>query len=142
MTDVETGDSRDSQGRTITEADIVAWSGLVHDFTTLHVDAETARTLYFGERIAHGSIALSLAVGLFFPLHAAWYTADDTLESVGWIEVRFTSPVKIGDTLRCTRTVTDVRNDDDGSRVVEHRVEVTNQRTETVLSGRETLRSS
>jgi acyl dehydratase len=133
------GETRQSQGRTISDADILAWAGLVHDFTTLHVDAETTASLVFGERIAHGSIAWSLSVGLFFPTEADWYTAHDTLRSTGWKAVRFTNPVKIGDTIRCTRTITDVVFEGGNVRSVEHQVEVRNQRGELVMTGRETL---
>jgi acyl dehydratase len=34
------GETRESQGRTITDADVLTWAGLVQDFTQLHVDAE------------------------------------------------------------------------------------------------------
>ena len=71
MTAFTVGETRQSQGRTISEADILTWAGLVHDFTTLHVDAETAASLFFGERIAPGSIAWSLSVGLFFGFYPA-----------------------------------------------------------------------
>jgi acyl dehydratase len=139
MTAFTVGDTRQSQGRTISEADILAWAGLVHDFTTLHVDAQTAATLFFGERIAHGSIALSLSVGLFFPTEADWYSAHNTLRSTGWTAVRFTNPVKIGDTIRCSRTVIDVVHENGRVTTIAHQVEVTNQRGELVLTGRETL---
>ena len=141
MNHFDVGDSRRSQGRTITEADLHAWSGLVHDFTTLHVDAETARTLTFGERIAHGNIALNLSVGLFFPTHAQWLTGGGTLRSTGWTSLRFTAPVRIGDTLTCTRTVAEPVDSAADSRIVVHDVRVTNQRDELVMSGQETLRS-
>jgi acyl dehydratase len=133
------GEMRQSQGRTISEADILTWAGLVHDFTTLHVDAETTASLFFGERIAHGSIAWSLSVGLFFPTEADWYTAHNTVRSTGWKAVRFTNPVKIGDTIRCRRTVTDVVSEDGQVKSVEHQVEVRNQRGELVMTGLETM---
>jgi oxepin-CoA hydrolase/3-oxo-5,6-dehydrosuberyl-CoA semialdehyde dehydrogenase len=114
----------------------------VHDFTTLHVDAEAARTLTFGERIAHGSIALNLSVGLFFPVHAQWLTREGTMRSVGWTGVRFTTPVRIGDTLSCTRTIVETDGADDRPSTVVHEVKVTNQNNELVMSGRETFRSN
>lgn len=67
------GDQRTSAGRTITDADIRVWAGLVHDFTSLHVDTELMRHSAFGRPIAHGYVALNLSIGLFFPEHADWY---------------------------------------------------------------------
>ena len=72
MTDYEVGDSRVSQVRTITEADLVTWSGLVHDFTSLHVDVELMKESTFGQRIAHGHIAFNLSIKLFFPTQRNW----------------------------------------------------------------------
>jgi acyl dehydratase len=131
------GDSRVSQGRTITEADILAWSGLVHDFTPLHVDAEASKAGFFGERIAHGSIALNLSVGLFFPSDRQWLTGFGSLRALGWQNARFTHPVRIGDTLRCRRTVVEIATPNPQSFVVTFDVEVYNQHDEPVMVGQE-----
>lgn len=130
----EVGEVRLSQGRTITDADIVNWAGLVHDFTPLHVDAVLMRNSPFGRPIAHGYIALNLSIGLFFPEHAAWLAPDGRDRSLGWTDVRFLAPVHVGDTLRGRRTVTAVE-----AGVVTHLVEVLNQDDVVVLSGRESL---
>ena len=53
-----------SPGRTITETDLVMFSGVSGDFNQLHSDAEFAKTSYFGQRIAHGALILSMATGL------------------------------------------------------------------------------
>lgn len=123
-----------SQGRTITEADLVAWSGLVHDFTPLHSDAELAETLMFGQRIAHGSIALNLSVGLLFPGNADWLAGR---VSRGWRSIRFTKPVLIGDTLTCFREIDTAAEDENGRFVETERVEVRNQHGELVMTGYE-----
>ena len=128
------GDTVVSQGRTITEADIVNWAGLVHDFTTLHVDAETMKDSFFGRPVAHGYIALNLAVGLMFPGLADWYAPDRKELSTGWTDVRFLAPVHARDTLRCRRTVLEVGRDS-----VQHRVEMVNQDGIVVVSGIEQL---
>jgi len=52
--DIQLGDEYVSPGRTITEADIVAFAGLSGDYNVLHTDAEYMKTSIFGERIAHG----------------------------------------------------------------------------------------
>ncbi len=58
------GDSLITAGRTITEADIVKFAALSGDWTTIHTDAEYAKGMMFGERIAHGALVLSIAIGL------------------------------------------------------------------------------
>jgi len=130
------GEQRLSQGRTITEADIRTWAGLVFDFTSLHIDAELMRNSEFGRPIAHGYIAMNLSIGLFFPEHSKWYAPAETTRTARWEQVRFLAPVFAGDTLRCRRTVQDV-DYDTPPYFVTHLVEVINQHDVIVLSGRE-----
>jgi acyl dehydratase len=111
---------------------------LVHDYTALHIDAESTKSTYFGERIAHGSIALNLSVSLFFPTDRDWYTAGGRLASVRWENVRFSRPVRIGDTVHCRRTVVSIDETAPGA-VFIHHVEVFNQLDLCVMSGYETL---
>lgn len=134
MSDITIGDQRTSQGRTVTEADLLVWGGLVHDFTPLHFDAQLMGESFFGRTIAHGYIAMNFSIGLFFPAHRTWISPGKATRSTGWDEVRFHHPVRPGDTLRCRRTIIAV----DGDRV-SHRVEVLNQSGETVMSGTEHL---
>ena len=56
--------SRTSTGRTITEADIVLHAGQTGDFYPHHMDAEWCKTQEFGQRVAHGTLILSVAVGM------------------------------------------------------------------------------
>ena len=60
--DYEVGESRQSSGRTITEADIVLHAGQTGDFFPHHMDAEWTATQPFGQRIAHGTLIMSVAV--------------------------------------------------------------------------------
>jgi acyl dehydratase len=134
---LQVGDQRVSQGRTITEADIVIWAGLVHDFTSLHVDVELMRDSFFGRPIAQGYIALNLSIGLMFPGQADWYAPAGVDATFGWQDVRFHEPVYVGDTLRCRRKVLRLN---DGE--VAHRVEVVNQSERIVMSGIERMSPS
>src|SRR3954469_16022733 len=80
-------------GRTITEADVVAFAGLTGDHHPQHVDASWAAHGPFGERIAHGMLVPAYAVGLvdFDP---------ERVVALRRIEdVVFKRPVKIGDTI-------------------------------------------
>ena len=136
-TEIRTGDTRETQGRTITDADLVTWAGLVHDFTRLHFDAEYMKETPFGRPIAHGYIAMNLAVGLMFPAHAEWYAPDGDDRTLGWTNVQFLAPVHVGDTLTCRRTVTEVSADE----VVYH-VEIFNQHQTVAMSGTERVERS
>jgi acyl dehydratase len=81
-------------GRTITEADVVAFANLTGDHHPQHTDASWAAGGPFGERIAHGMLVLAYAVGLvdFDP---------ERIVALRRIEdVVFKRPVKIGDTIR------------------------------------------
>ncbi len=60
----EIGTKRSSSGRTITEADIVLHAGQTGDFYPHHMDAEWCKTQVFGQRVAHGTLILSVAVGM------------------------------------------------------------------------------
>ena len=90
------GDTVESPGRTINEADIVFFAGLSGDYNPLHTDIEYAKTTVFGERVAHGLLGLSIASGL------AWRTGhlEGTAEALTRIDWKFRAPIHIGDTIR------------------------------------------
>jgi len=89
------GDRVISQGRTVTEADIVAFAALTGDYNPLHCDAEYAKGTVFGERIAHGLLGLSIAQGL---VERLGFIAG-TVEAFLGLEWKFRGPIKIGDTI-------------------------------------------
>ncbi|MGD0245861.1 MAG: MaoC family dehydratase [Streptosporangiaceae bacterium] len=123
--DIKTGDEA-SLSRTITEAHIVAFAGLCGDMNPVHVDAEQAKQSIFGERIAHGMLLagmISAVLGTELPGPNCVYLGQD---------LRFTAPVKIGDTVRVTVEVTQKRDD---KRIITLRTTVTNQRGETAIEG-------
>lgn len=83
-----------TRGRTVTEADVVAFAGLTGDFHPQHVDAEWSGTSAFGERVAHGLLVLGLAAGLVD------FDPDEVIALRGVREVVFKRPVKLGETIR------------------------------------------
>ena len=117
-------------GRTITEADIVLHAGQTGDFFPHHMDAEWMATQPAGQRIAHGTLILSVAVGM---------TASDINPqsmSYGYDRIRFIGPVFIGDTIRVTAEITEKADHPkrpDAVGFVSELVTVTNQRSETVM---------
>lgn len=102
--DYQVGTSRKSFGRTITEADIVLHAGQTGDFYPHHMDAEWCATQDFKQRIAHGTLIFSVAVGM---------TAGEInalAMSYGYDRLRFIRPVFIGDTITVTASITDKRD--------------------------------
>ena len=129
--DYVVGSSHESYGRTVTETDIVAHAGQTGDFYPHHMDAEFCATQPFGQRMAHGTLILSMAVGML-----AGEVNEESM-SYGYDRVRFIRPVHIGDTIRARSEIIALRDhatQPDRFGMAEERVEVTNQRGETVLA--------
>ena len=133
--DVQVGDSLLTHRRTVGEADIVAFGGISGDYFYMHFDEIAARDSQFGKRIAHGYFVLSAAAGLFVSP-----APGPVLANYGLDNLRFITPVAIGDTIRarltCKRKVDRNRTDDKGvgQGVVAWDVQVTNQHDELVAS--------
>jgi acyl dehydratase len=98
----------------------------------LHLDAEYCKDTVFGERIVNSIFTLGLLVGL----SVYDTTFGTTLGNLGWENVKFPRPVKVGDTLRAETTVVAKRESqsrsDSGIVTFEHRA--FNQRNEEVAS--------
>jgi acyl dehydratase len=127
--DYDVGFSRQSLGRTITEADVVLHAGQTGDFFPHHMDAEWCKTQDFGQRIAHGTLIFSVAIGM---------TAGEInprAMSYGYDRLRFIRPVFIGDTIRVNASIVDKRDHPKraDSGIVAEKIEVVNQRDQTVL---------
>jgi acyl dehydratase len=99
------GDVVVSAGRTITEADVVAFAGLSGDFTHLHTDAEVARQGMFGQRVAHGLLGLAVASGLTAQLGFIEGTAM-AFRELSW---KFSLPIFFGDTIHVEATVNELK---------------------------------
>jgi oxepin-CoA hydrolase/3-oxo-5,6-dehydrosuberyl-CoA semialdehyde dehydrogenase len=133
--DLKMGDSLLTHRRTVTEADIVAFGGISGDFFYMHFDEIAAKDSQFGKRIAHGYFVLSAAAGLFVSP-----APGPVLANYGLDNLRFITPVAIGDTIRarltCKRKVDRNRTDERGvgQGVVAWDVQVTNQHEELVAS--------
>ena len=127
----EVGSSRVSHGRTVTEADIVLHAGQTGDFFPHHVDAEFAKTLPGGERMAHGTLILSMSVGLLAG------EINEQAMSYGYDRVRFIRPVRIGDTITSHGQIVALREHPRHPRrygFVDEQVEVLDQRGEVVVA--------
>lgn len=131
--DLSIGSAWTSTGRTLTEADVVAFCGVSGDFHPLHVDAEYAARSRFGARLVHGALVLSVATGQRGQLPFVGEALVAFVEIRRWV---MRKPVHIGDTVRTRTTVEGVKATSDGVRgIVVQRVEVLNQREEVVHDG-------
>ena len=119
-----------SSARTVTEADIVMFAGLSGDYNPLHIDEEFCKKTQFGTRIAHGPLVYAIAAGLLFQLHLY----DDTLIAfLGFDSLKFTKPVKAGDTIHARIKVLEKRETSNPERgVMKRQLQVFNQRGEMV----------
>jgi 3-hydroxybutyryl-CoA dehydratase len=113
--------------RTISDEDIMSFARLTGDMHPQHTDPEWAAGSRFGERIAHGLLVESCAVGLvdFDPERVV------ALRRVG--DAVFKLPVRIGDSVHVEGQVVGSRGLDDDTELVEHRWRVLNQDGRMVL---------
>lgn len=124
-----------SAGRTITDADIVNFAGLTWDTNPMHTDAEYGKTTMFGERIAHGMLGLSYAIGLIWQLGVL----EGTVIAFRELEMKFKGPLKIGDTMRVVAQVKETKPIRSAGGIVSIELRVLNQRDETLYQGNMTV---
>jgi 3-hydroxybutyryl-CoA dehydratase len=115
-----------TRGRTITESDIVQFAGLTGDMHPQHTDAEWSAGSRFGERIAHGMLVPSDAVGLM-PFDPERVVAIRRVT-----DVVFKQPTRIGDTIRVDGELSARRELDDEHGLVGCRWRILNQRDKLV----------
>jgi acyl dehydratase len=115
-----------SRGRTITEADVVAFSALTGDWHPQHSDAQWAADSAFGERIAHGMLIVSFAVGLVN------FDPERVIALRRVRDVVFKRPVRLGDTIHVEGTEAERRDVDDETALVTWNWRIVNQDDELV----------
>ena len=125
-----------SQGRTVTEADVVNFASLSGDFNPLHTDEEFGKTTPFGGRIAHGMLVAAMATGMANWTGVFEGTIIALLEQV----IRYRGAVKLGDTVHLELKVAEKKETsklDRGILIVE--AHVCNQDGKLALEGTWTL---
>jgi acyl dehydratase len=124
-----------SEGRTVTEADIILFAGLIGANSPQFLNEEFARGSSLGGRVAPGPLGLSLALAQTEPL-----LAGTLIALLGVDGVRYHSPIRPGDTVWNEFEVASVRPSAKGDRgIVQFRDRLVNQRGEAVLSCEHTL---
>ncbi|MGH2992057.1 MAG: MaoC/PaaZ C-terminal domain-containing protein [Solirubrobacterales bacterium] len=123
---LEAGAAFTTAGRTITESDLVSFAALTGDRHPLHTDARWAESSPFGERVAHGMLVLSYALGLV-PFDPSRVIALRGVEGVV-----FKRPAHIGDTIRVEGQVESLEPLDAAAGLVTCGWKVLNERDETL----------
>ena len=106
--DLHVGMTFRSPGRTITDADLVAFAGLTGDYSELHTSDVYAKSSQFGRRVAHGMLGLAHAHGLM------WARTGELRETaiafLGINEWKFAGPVFVGDTIFVNYRIAELRD--------------------------------
>jgi len=127
--DISVGDKA-SFSKTVSEMDIYHFAGITGDFNPMHVDAEFAKKTFFKERIAHGILTagfISTVLGMKLPGPNTVYVSQS---------LKFTAPVKIGDTV-CAEV--EVLEKFDEKKIIRLRTQVKNQHGQLVVDGEATV---
>lgn len=91
-----------SVSRTVTDADIVLFSGITGDTNPIHLNQAYAESTMFKGRIAHGMLTgglISAVLGTRLPGPGAIYIAQN---------MSFRAPVRVGDTVTARVTVAEI----------------------------------
>jgi len=91
-----------SMAKTVTEADIILFSGVSTDTNPVHLDEEWAATTMFKGRIAHGMLSagfISAVLGNKLPGPGTVYLGQT---------LKFKAPVRAGDTVKTVCTIKEV----------------------------------
>ena len=115
--------------KTVTEADIVLFAGVSGDFNPVHICEEYAKKTFFGGRIAHGVIPISLLSAAMAKLPGLVILLSHSS--------RFLKPVRIGDSITAIAEVIDTRRE---KGIVILKNTCTNQDGEAVVEGETTVR--
>lgn len=120
--------------KTISETDLVLFSGLTGDFDPIHINEEYAKASVFGRRIAHGALVMGLlsTTASMMSRRSVERGSKAVSVSLGYDKIRFVRPVFINDTLTARYTVESI--DPDRARSYS-KVEVINQAGELCLVG-------
>ena len=133
MEDYRVGERFVSPARTITETDITMFAAMTGDWHPLHTDAEFAKNYFFGERIAHGMLILSVGTALIFRLGPNVALPKSFIAFYGMDSVRFVGAVKIGDTIHCEAEIAKLEEKNDKHGVILANNFIKNQRNEDVV---------
>ena len=119
------GDSA-SVSKTITETDVYLFAGITGDLNPAHVNEVASSQTMFKGRIAHGMLSaglISAVLGMYLPGPGTIYLGQ---------ELKFTKPVRIGDTITATATITEMIVE---KNIIKLETICTNQNGDVVIKG-------
>lgn len=111
---------------TVTNEDVVTFAELTGDVNPIHLDDEFAKESLFKGRIAHGMLTagfISTILGTTLPGTNTIYLAQN---------LKFTAPVRIGDTITAVVKVIDKRDD---KKIMTLETNVLNEENKKVIEG-------
>jgi acyl dehydratase len=116
--------------RTVTETDNLLFSVMTHNPQPLHIDLEAAKASEFGQILVNGTFTFALMIGLTI----ADTTLGTLVANLGYDKLVMPKPVFIGDTMRATTEVTELRESKSrpNAGIVTFTHELINQRDEIV----------
>lgn len=126
INEISIGD-KSSYSRTVCEADVVLFGGVSGDLNPAHFNEEYSKNTMFKGRIAHGMLSagyISTVLGMHLPGPGTIYLSQ---------ELKFTSPVKFGDTI--TATVEVKEKLEEKNRLILETI-CTNQKGDIVVKGK------
>ncbi len=91
--------------RTVTETDNLLFTVLSHNPQPLHLDVEFAKNTQHGQILVNSMFTMALVIGL----SVGDTTLGTTLGNLGMEKVEFPNPVFIGDTVRASTTVMEIK---------------------------------
>jgi len=89
----------ETDGRTVTEADVVNFAGFSGDFGPYHLDHTAAGAGVFGAPVMHGLGTLAICSGLLVQSRYLKSNGSDPVAFLG-VDVTMVRPTRVGDTLR------------------------------------------
>lgn len=122
---INIGDSA-SVSKTVSETDVYLFAGITGDLNPAHTNEVASSQTMFNGRIAHGMLSagfISAVLGMYLPGPGTIYLGQ---------ELKFTKPVRIGDTVTATATV--LEKDEAKNRLKLETI-CTNQHGEVVIKG-------
>ena len=127
--EMKIGDSA-STAKTISEADVYLFAGITGDHNPAHINEEASKKTAFGGRIAHGILSaglISAVLAMKLPGPGTIYLGQ---------ELKFTKPVRFGDTATATATVSEIIAE---KNIVKLETICTNQNGDVVIIGMATV---
>ncbi len=125
--ELSVGEKGVSNGRTLTETDVVNFCMLTGNWLELHANREFAKHTLYGQRLVQGSLVFSVGNAMlpFDPgVVEAFYGVD---------RLRFLRPTFINDTIHAEAEITALREKGDRHGIATLDLQVVNQRDETVM---------